>query len=483
MNRLEYYTVLLLLLLLTPFNIIAQSPNTYPEVGKPCPDFNLKDVVNSQTKTLTLKDLKGQYFILDFWSRWCIACVASFPKMNHYQEQSNGKLKVILVGLDDPAIRPLFERVRKKYDLKLTCAFDVPIHKSFGVSSVPHLVWVDANGIVKAITASEPVNQENLDKFINDVPMNLPQKSNSRQAVADRLAYDSNKPILINGNGGIDTTFLYRSLLCKWTRKMPVIIQHQFLANRKTLNKVFVSGSPLSLLYKLAYNTDSISSFPSFDNKPNSYGHYWYYPILEMADTSLFCPRYEYEENLFTYSLIVNDKKTNRIEIQKQMQRDLFSYFGYQVRVETRKMPYWRLVKSKGFENLKTKGQQISTLGDGLSYVRYTNTPANMLINILEAHNQEGAPFIDETNLPWNIDISFNAVLSDFNDLKHALKEKGLDLVKGEKDTQVIIISDQKHPIRDVYNESSNVPAKQKNKDLEPTSLRALPFGSLEHKN
>lgn len=462
MNKIKYYEAVLVFLLLIPFSLIAQNPNSFPEVGKPCPDFNLTDVVNGQTKTLTLKDLKGQHFILDFWSRWCIACVASFPKMDHFQEQSNGKLKVILVGLDDPAIRPLFERVRKKYDLKLTCAFDAPIHKTFGVSGVPHLVWVDANGIVKAITASEPVSAENLDMFVHDVPLNLPQKSNSRQAEADRLAYNPDKPVLLNGNGGADTAFLYRSLLCKWTRKMPVIVKHQFLAKCKNPNEVFVSGTPLSLLYKMAYDMDSIPSYPSIGKEPSSYGHYWFYPILEMADTSLFRPRYEYEENLFTYSLIVNGKKTSRIEMQKQMQRDLFSYFGYQVRIETRKMPCWRLIKSKGFEKLKTKGQQISTSGDGLSNIRYTNVPASMLINILDANNQDGPPFIDETNLPWNIDITINAVMTDLKDLKRALKENGLDLLRGEKDTQVIVISDQKNTFNEVYNGLNNAPVKQK---------------------
>lgn len=436
MNNFNFYIVVLTLTFFSLPNLNAQV--SYPTVGSRCPDFYFNEVVNGDRKTLSLDDLKGEYVILDFWSRWCTSCIASFPHLNKIQQQFNDRLKIILVGKDDEFIRPLFQKLNKRYNLQLSCAFDEPIFKRFGIRSVPHQIWLDRNGIIKAIVSGESISTDILEKFIAGKSLNLPVKSNLDQ-LEEWASYNLNKPFLMDGNGGADSSFIFRSVLTKWNRQLPILLHDGvFTPVKNNRNSVFVSGAPLLWLYKIAYNKDSLPTTPQF-NKPSSYGKLWYEPILELADTSLFQYTYETGKNIFCYNLTVNGAKLSWEKMQQNMQRDLQNYFGYQVTVETRKMPYWKLIKIKGYENLKTKGgkYRVSSRADGITLV---NNPSEVLVNMLWSTHQSGPPFVDETGLTWNIDIAIDAVVTDLEDLRTELRKKGLDLVKALKDTQVIVI-------------------------------------------
>src|SRR6266487_544306 len=96
----------------------------YPEIGKPCPDFTLNGILNYPKSKASLQDFKGKWLILDFWSRGCSACIASFPKLNELTKEFKDKAQIVLVGIDenDKLIRKMYEKFRQKYDLSLTTA-------------------------------------------------------------------------------------------------------------------------------------------------------------------------------------------------------------------------------------------------------------------------------------------------------------------------------------------------------------------------
>lgn len=68
--------------------------------GGPAPDFSLKD---TQGRTVTLKDLRGKYVIIDFWATWCPPCLMSIPELvsMHGKYEEKG-LVVLGISLDDP---------------------------------------------------------------------------------------------------------------------------------------------------------------------------------------------------------------------------------------------------------------------------------------------------------------------------------------------------------------------------------------------
>ena len=127
------------------------------------------------------------------------------------------------------------------------------------------------------------------------------------------------------------------------------------------------------------------------------------------------------------------------------LQRELHNWFNYEIKLEIRKMPYWKLIASeKAKINLPTKVHK--SFYQGIPHVGFKakNYPLKNLIVQLWANNQGEPPFIDETGIKGNIDISLDCVLTNLDDVKKALGKYGLNLIKGEKDMKVIVIRDSK---------------------------------------
>ena len=432
-----FYKIFLLLFLL---NVgVSASPQidstSYPHVGKKCPPFTLGEVKYFKKSSFSSGDLEGRFVILDFWSRWCTSCFENMPKVNALQSLFKGQLTIVMVGLlDNAGVRELYEKFRQKLGLKLVVAYDSLIFTKFGIPNVPHLVWIDKGGIVKAITTSNELNEKNINTFLNDSSLQLQEKKNNFQINQMNNAFHYDRPFLVDGNGGSDSDFLFRSLLTGWKLTVPQRIPQSMFSVWAYYKKVDLLGADLKTLYRFAYF--GYSSFP-----PDTlYDDCWQEPVLEMKDSSNFHPNFSTGENVFSYSLMVPTQKANQDFLMKAMQKDLNCYFGYDAKIELRLMPYWKLVAYRGAEaKLKTAGglekREYTHAGDKLQ-----NVPVNEIINCLWAYQQHEAPFINETGIKENIDINLDAILTDLGDVRKALQKYDLDLVKGYKVMRVLVI-------------------------------------------
>jgi thiol-disulfide isomerase/thioredoxin len=421
--------------------------NKYPEVGRKCPDFTLSDVSNYSKKRASLDDCTGKWLVLDFWNKGCMGCLKSFPKMDSISRKFRDKMQFISVGYtgsqydktpDDQAIRILYERLRKRLDLHFAIAFDSVLFHQFGIEGCPYIVVVDPKGIVKAITYS--LSDEDVNSFLSGKTPELGAAYNKWQT-NEGYSFDRKNVFLVNGNGGDDRDFLFRSILTGWKKGMPFYNTAYFIGYK---NDFFLSGVDLRTLYTIAYE-DTIQRWPEV-NRKFSYGDYWYDVVPEVSDSSPFQSDFATGKNLYAYNLIVPSAKANKEYMQRIMQRDLENYFGYSVTVEKRMMPCWKLVATpEGRERLKTKGDKTAFKGDYIKGFELTNQPVLQLIRSLWATNQLGPNFYDETGITGNIDIKMEKGTYIFSDAVEELRKNGLDLVKGEKEVKVIVIRDPKN--------------------------------------
>lgn len=439
-------------LFLVAFNLFsvtilhAMGDTLYPEVGRPCPEFHLKNVNYFKKKEVTLADFKGKWLVLDFWNKYCSSCIASFPKVNAMQKIFGDRVQFMLIGLQDAddKIRPMYEHFKKKLDLTLPCAFDSTLSDYWGIFNTPHIIVIDDKGIVRARTFK--VDSDDIQSFLNGqtpvlsvIPYVTQQKEAGAPDIGDaRIPLDVYKPYMINGNGSrSDTDFLFRSVLTNWNQ-----------ANQYS-DAIWVEGQPnyrkgmfqaigvsLDLLYDEAYFgrmgweiTDTLF-----------YGKYSLDPILEISDSSSFQSNVN-GKNMFCYSLILSAEKGTKANLQKAMQRDLETYFGFNASIETRELPCWRLVASNGaVTKLGTKGgkQKIEENIPHVSY-KFSNVTIERLIQYFLVFTNE--VILDETGITQSVDFT-SEDCTDFESLKRFLPKYGLKLIPSKKEMKVLVIRD-----------------------------------------
>jgi thiol-disulfide isomerase/thioredoxin len=97
-----------------------------------------------------LEELRGQVVLVDFWATWCGPCVEALPAVDglhrRYGEQG---LAVVSVNTDDPARA---RALAQKLGLALALyADDGRAAHDYKVTTVPHLVLIDAHGRIQSV--------------------------------------------------------------------------------------------------------------------------------------------------------------------------------------------------------------------------------------------------------------------------------------------------------------------------------------------
>lgn len=408
--------------------------NEYPTVGQPCPDFTLSNVENYSKNTLSLKDVKGKWLILDFWSQSCKVCIASFPKVNRLQQQFKDEVQFVLVGNSskkyNAGIIDLYDRISVKQNLDLAISFDSLLFDRFGVSVTPYIIIIDPNGIVRALTYTDDINEKTIGALLAGDPVNFNHNPNPIEK-AELNVQTAFPPQYYPPN---DPGLVHYSFLSKWNDRTPVAIYTKIDRN---INSGWFRGTAMSLnrLYLIAYLGTS-----GWSDKDSLYAKFWSKPILELADTSLFFEEFSTKKGLYTYCLAINKEKANQSSLQRAMQADLYKLLGYHVKIEDRKMPCWFLVRTSDKPPL-TKGEAEKRFADAAGG-RFSNIPIHRLLGSIWSFHQGQSIFIDHTEITGNVDINLEANMFDLEQINQSLQSQGLKLIKGVKKMKVLVIRD-----------------------------------------
>lgn len=418
-------------------NTAFSQDGMYPVIGKPIPAFKLANVKYHTKPSIDNKDLAGKWTILDFWTKYCTSCVASFPKVDALQREFKTEVQFFLVGLNDNRNKntdAIYERYRKAKGLELATAYDSVIFQQFGIHGVPHIVVVDPTGVVYAVTDASFLATENLKELIAGNNPSFKKLYNK---------FESSEPIIFWEHFVFDKQVrkpevLARSILDRYSQGIAagMLAIDQVAIDRAMYQ---VTKASLSDLYKVACFGASI-----WDKSSSMYGAYWPHPVLEVMDSSLFYTNYSTSVGFYNYQLIVPKLKSSVAYLMDRVQGDLNIYFGYDVTVETRTMPYWSLTATgKALKSLITKSDKTEYYGDPSGIVA-KRIPVKSLIGLIDqyAFAASGIPLLDETAITDKIDIEFHAALTDPHDVAKELRKLGLILEKREKPMKVLVIRD-----------------------------------------
>jgi thiol-disulfide isomerase/thioredoxin len=440
-------SIFLLTFTLTSSISNAQTSNhSRPRAGQPFKNYTLDSVYNYPHQTLSDNDFKNKWIILEFWSESCSGCIGNLPKVNAIQKKFQKDVQFILVTQtykDPNTAISLFKNLQNKIGLTMPVSFDQNFVNAVAPDGLPTTIIINPKRVVEAIT--HYISEVDINGFLSGKKPQL-EPAYLLGEIKPSQNYNSNTPLLINGNGGDESSYLYRSIFTKWE---PSMGPYNIFIRRDRLELLHAD---LKCLYRVAYLG---MNFWGVDDTA-LYGKYYHDPIVQTKDSGLFNSNWNTGLNFFCYSLsfssaIYQTEKfipwtiTDKPKFKNIMQNDLQNFFGYTVKIETRKMPCFKLIATKeAVKKLRTKGGPALSFKQPLGNkgIEANNIPVRFLIGFIKI--SAGFPhemqIVDETGFNENIDIQVNALY--FDDWIKELHKIGLDLVADEKDMKVLVISD-----------------------------------------
>ncbi|MHB1177388.1 MAG: TlpA family protein disulfide reductase [Daejeonella sp.] len=414
-------------------SIAARGQTTSLKIGDRVPDITINHVLKYKNSSLKLSDFKGKLLILDFYATWCAPCITMIPRMDSLQKQFAGKVQFLSITSQKASeVKTFKERLEKQKNTRYNLAEiveDKVLHGLFPHSSLPHYVWIDQNGFIRAITESIEVNEQNIQKFLDQGNIAVRVKKDTL------IAFNRNKPFLIGNNGGDGSKLVYHSVLTDYIPGLGVGLK---IWRDSTGMKIMARNLCLAELYRLSFRENGR------------------YLSLRKAELNVKDPSRlivwkfgkEYEDwlqdkNGYSYELIVPPSLTS--QAYSMMQQDLKRLFpAYRASVEKRNTLSLVLVNTSGSRSYKTKGSKPGIRFDpfGCSLV---NVPIAVFLNRLKMQYMPGKypEILNETGYNGNVDLTIKASLSDLNGLNRELEKYQLQFVEGERSIETLVIRDR----------------------------------------
>ena len=419
--------------MLLPILSGAQStPVKALSIGDAVPDITINHIVNYKTTFFKTKDIKKP-LLLDFFATWCSGCIGALPYFNRLQQELKDSLQVMVVCSESESKikrllqnNPLLKNIRLPF-----ITSDTILYNLFPHHTIPHEVWISRQGIVKAITIPEYVNQENLQKLVAGRPLHLPVK-------IDEQRYDPSLSLADNALA-MQTGILFRSTVTGFVNNAARSISGTSLADESRYKRhYFINMSPLSLcMATLGYR------FPL-----NRF-------ILDIRDSSKLVnvdKRHDwFITHVLSYELTVPVQAALN-DVEQHILNDIGQATGTQIRIEKRQMPCYVLLRDARdqVKDPQSRGgmpDAVFTTENGRP-VYIHNGPLSGLIKAMNAgtFDQPQPIVIDESGYSLPVDIDLGAInIKDIAAVQKSLAPYGFDLIKVSRLLPMVVITDIHH--------------------------------------
>ncbi|RBQ02197.1 TlpA family protein disulfide reductase [Pedobacter miscanthi] len=413
-------------------------------VGEKVPDLlieNLHGYVGGDGKAVSsvkLSSFRGKLVILDFWATWCGACVGMMPVIDSLQQVFDGKVQFISVT-DEPekVAVPFLRKLNPSGSVVPFVTADKVLKAAFPHRLLPHYVWIDGDGVVVAITALEQVSGRQIKKVLMGSAAGIRQKRDLA------VAYDPNKPMFLDGNGGNGKGLLFHSMLTRWGDGL----QMGSWVN-PALGKASVKNLGVKEMYAAAFSERVIIGKHRM--------------VFDMKDPGLI--RYSHDtrdnqesedwmrKNMFCYELIL--PQGQGAMLRSHMVGDLRRLFPW-VSADTVSMETMCTVLVSTGDNsaMRAKGSarsiDIDNMGIAVKAMGIVSLTSRLDMIYLQEHPY---PVVDGSGITFPVDFQLDCDLSSVPSINKALEKYNLKLVDKRFKTLMLVFKDV--PVSDMGSRS-----------------------------
>lgn len=401
------------------------------QVGDTISSLELTSLHNHSSNRLELPIPGVDLTIVDFWATWCGACIAHFPTMITIQDSLKDRVQFVSVSKEPGEevqrfLSKWIESDKEAINFPIVSG-DTVVNSVFPHKTIPHYVWIDRDGAIIAITDSEAVTVESVEKVLAGDVTDIRTR---RDVYRD---YDSSQPLLYNGP--IDTTLISYSELTGYQEGIigGYHFSQYFSNDHPDFARLTVRNLTIIELFQLAHSDVVLNSQEFFQ--------------VNVSDKDRLKPSLSGEKfldwlrdgNGFCYEIILPmSQKESLIPV---MRRDVNGHFSqYSATVEDVLTEFW-VLKSVDKEIIRSKGGE-KLIENDFEHFRLRNAPLSPLVSRLGHINRQKLRMIDETEIDFNVDLDIKADMRNIEEINQALEPYGLYFELTTRPTPTLVISD-----------------------------------------
>lgn len=387
------------------------------DLGDTLPQINGLRILNHDDSITTIRELNKKPLLLTFWNTKCDVGLRFLPKLDSLQKEFPS-VQVLLVDFEPKnVVHEAFKNktILDNIFLPIVVA-DTILHKVFFPHRTePHIVWIDKNGVVKAITGHMEVTPHNMMLFGTNQSLSMPLK----KEIMDPKIYFSITPLISNEYDKNKTKLLNYSYLGRFR---PGIYNGASSAHYNPddgTTSIKATNISLYSLYKLAY-----VGLQTFHNS-------------RIIATNI---SNEISGNIYCYELVTRD--SSEAHAYNCMRQDLDRAFGITSNIENRKIDVLVLKRTSPMDKLRSKipnPKQSDSYFSGDNYF-VKNGWIGGILDYLVSSNKTPMPIVDETGYNNRVDLVMNINFNNLEQVRNSLKKYDLDLVKEKRKMAVIIL-------------------------------------------
>ncbi|WP_286841130.1 MULTISPECIES: TlpA family protein disulfide reductase [Sphingobacterium] len=326
---------------------------------------------NGIKKTIKFADLKGKLILLDFWATWCPSCIEGFPHLEDVLAINKDEIAVLLVNSTQTKdtqkrVQDLKKKYKTAYGFQTSLPYlfgDTIFQQLFPHNAVPHVVWINKDGILVANTYPNALSKENITAVLHTGNADFHQKK-----------MRTNKEVALITNEMLNNGFYAGSVFQTYQEGLDASSGNYSFDGKRTRYQLL--NLRFSQLVAIAFQKE-LKGIP---------WRHWQFATSSGVNPKhrLLTPnRYE---NSFCYEMVVLDSLP-KSRAKQFFTEDFKKFFGIKLSVENKPTDVWPVSFNSAAEKIRSKGGIPEVfLGDSQTEMKFRNIPLELLVDNLSLY-------------------------------------------------------------------------------------------------